>query len=116
MSIKLTEIAAKEVQRLINQKREDKSNGKQDKPVYLRVSVMNGGCSGLSYQLDLTESKTEHDDASTQHGVEVICDTRSMHFLTGTTIDFKDELMGRGFVFDNPQAAKSCNCGSSFSA
>ena len=103
MSIALTENAAKEVQRLIDQKRSEKPNGnKQSSPFYLRVSVTNGGCSGLSYQLDLTESKTEHDDTCSHHGVEIICDSRSMHFLQGTTVDFQDGLMGRGFYFDNP--------------
>jgi iron-sulfur cluster assembly accessory protein len=56
------------------------------------------------------------DETWPQHGVEVICDSKSMLYLDGVTVDFKDELMGRGFVFNNPNATSSCGCGSSFSA
>ena len=69
-----------------------------------------------SYTLDLTETKGDMDEAWDLHGVEVICDSKSLLYLEGTTIDFKDEIMGRGFVFSNPNATSSCGCGSSFSA
>ena len=109
----ITEKAAKEVATVIEQQ-----NGKSDdpKPMYLRVGVKGGGCSGFSYSLDITETKEESDEAWDQHGVTVICDSRSHLYLDGVTVDFKDELMGRGFVFNNPNATSTCGCGSSFSA
>jgi len=106
----LTELAAKEIQRIIDEQELDKDK------VRLRVGVKGGGCSGFSYILDLTESQKETDEAVEQHGITVICDPKSLLYLGGTTIDFKDEIMGRGFVFQNPNATSSCGCGSSFSA
>ena len=117
MSVALTEIAAKEVKAIIDQQHESaKSNGSEAKPMYLRVGVKGGGCSGFSYTLDLTENKTDRDETWDAHGIEVICDPKSYLYLDGTTIDFKDEVMGRGFVFTNPNATSTCGCGSSFSA
>jgi len=115
--VNLTEIAAREVNTIIEQQHDAaRKSGKEPTPLYLRVGVKGGGCSGFSYSLDLTESKTENDETWPQHGIEVVCDPKSMLYLDGTTIDFKDELMGRGFVFTNPNATSSCGCGSSFSA
>ena len=111
--VTLTERAAKEVAQIIQQNTQTDENG-QPKPMYLRVGVKGGGCSGFTYSLDLTETKGEHDESWTQHGIEVICDAKSQLYLEGTTVDFKDELMGRGFVFNNPNASSSCGCGSSF--
>ena len=115
MAINLTEKAAREVATIIKQQQEQMPEPER-KPMYLRVGVKGGGCSGFSYSLDLTESKSEADEEMVQHGVEVICDPKSYLYLNGTTIDFKDEVMGRGFVFSNPNATSSCGCGSSFSA
>ncbi len=113
--IVLTELAAKEINQIIKQQHETAtSNGEEAKELFLRVGVKGGGCSGFSYTLDLTESKTENDNSSKQHDVEVICDSKSSLYLDGTTVDFKDEVMGRGFVFNNPNATSSCGCGSSF--
>ncbi len=115
MSITLTEIAAKEVMTLIDQQVESAEKNNEDtKKLFLRVGVKGGGCSGFSYSLDLTESSREDDDCTNQHGVNVICDSKSLIYLDGTTVDFKDEMMGRGFVFNNPNATSSCGCGSSF--
>lgn len=115
--ITLTEVAAREVNQIIKQQQETaQKNGSGSAKMYLRVGVKGGGCSGFSYTLDLTETLTEQDETSNQHGVEVICDPKSLLYLEGTTVDFKDELMGRGFVFNNPNATSSCGCGSSFSA
>lgn len=115
--VMLTERAAKEVNQIIEQQSEAaRSGGEDPKPMYLRVGVKGGGCSGFSYSLDLTESRSEQDEAWDQHGVQVICDPKSHLYLDGTEIDFKDEVMGRGFVFKNPNATSSCGCGSSFSA
>lgn len=108
--ILLSESAAREVRNIIQQQELD-----GDK-ICLRVGVKGGGCSGFSYLLDLTESQKPSDEAFEQHGIKIICDPKSLLYLNGTTIDFKDEIMGRGFVFQNPNASSSCGCGSSFSA
>ncbi len=104
----LSESAAREVKKIIAEQELD-----ADK-VRLRVGVKGGGCSGFSYILDLTESKKDTDEEFEQHGVKVICDPKSLLYLAGVTVDFKDEIMGRGFVFNNPNATTSCGCGSSF--
>ena len=117
MGILITELAAKEVKNIMEKQREVvRKNGDEPKPLFLRVGVKGGGCSGFSYTLDLTETKTENDEYFEHHGIEVICDTKSHLYLDGTSVDFKDEVMGRGFVFSNPNATSSCGCGSSFSA
>ncbi|MBX3317074.1 MAG: iron-sulfur cluster insertion protein ErpA [Phycisphaeraceae bacterium] len=104
----LSETAAREIKTIITQQELD-----ADK-VRLRVGVKGGGCSGFSYVLDLTETQKETDEVFEQHGVKIICDPKSLLYLNGTTVDFKDEIMGRGFVFTNPNATTSCGCGSSF--
>ena len=106
----LTERAAAEIKSIIQAQELD-----GDK-VRLRVGVKGGGCSGFSYVLDLTESFKETDETFEQHGVKIVCDPKSLLYLGGTTVDFKDELMGRGFVFSNPNATSTCGCGSSFQA
>ena len=104
----LSEAAAREVKNIIQQQELD-----ADK-IRLRVGVKGGGCSGFSYLLDLTESQKDTDEEFEQHGVKIICDPKSLLYLSGTTVDFRDEIMGRGFVFNNPNATTSCGCGSSF--
>ncbi|MAE66356.1 MAG: iron-sulfur cluster insertion protein ErpA [Phycisphaeraceae bacterium] len=110
MAIELTETAASEIKTIVDQQELDKQN------VRLRVGVKGGGCSGFSYLLDLTEQENDNDESFAQHGIQIICDPKSYLYLNGTTIDFKDEVMGRGFVFNNPNATSTCGCGSSFSA
>lgn len=105
----LSESAAREIKTIIGQQELD-----ADK-VCLRVGVKGGGCSGFSYILDLTETMKDSDELFEQHGVRIICDPKSLLYLGGTTVDFKDEIMGRGFVFSNPNATTNCGCGSSFS-
>ena len=105
----LTEVAAREIRTIIEQQELDAEK------VRLRVGVKGGGCSGFSYVLDLTETQKETDEIFDQHGIKIIADPKSMLYLNGTTIDFRDEIMGRGFVFNNPNATTSCGCGSSFS-
>jgi len=115
--ITLTEVAAREVSQIIKKQQEAATkNGSEPAKMYLRVGVKGGGCSGFSYTLDLTETISEQDETFNQHGIEVVCDPKSLLYLDGTQVDFKDELMGRGFVFSNPNATSSCGCGSSFSA
>jgi len=108
--VTLTEKAAKEIGNIIAQQELDKDT------VRLRLGVKGGGCSGFSYVLDLTETQKDSDEMFEQHGIKIVCDPKSLLYLNGTTVDFKDELMGRGFVFSNPNASATCGCGSSFSA
>ncbi|MFG0315261.1 MAG: iron-sulfur cluster insertion protein ErpA [Phycisphaerales bacterium] len=104
----LTEAAAREIRTIIETQDLDAES------VRLRVGVKGGGCSGFSYLLDLTETQKDSDELFEQHGIKIIIDPKSLLYLGGVTVDFKDELMGRGFVFNNPNATSSCGCGSSF--
>lgn len=107
--IQLTNSATDEVKRLI---------GLENKPnLGLRVGVKGGGCSGLSYVLGLEEATPkQYDTLLEQDGVKILVDAKSHLYLDGTTIDFKNAIMGGGFQFNNPAAKKSCGCGSSFTA
>jgi iron-sulfur cluster assembly protein len=105
----LTPTAAKEIHHIIKEQELDAEK------VCLRVGVKGGGCSGFNYLLDLTESRKDTDEVFEQHGIRIIVDPKSLLYLNGATVDFKDEVMGRGFVFNNPNATSSCGCGSSFS-
>ncbi|MCC6429125.1 MAG: iron-sulfur cluster assembly accessory protein [Phycisphaerales bacterium] len=106
----LSESAAREIKSIIQQQELDAGK------VRLRVGVKGGGCSGFSYILDLTETQKDTDELFEQHGVKIICDPKSLLYLNGVTVDFRDEIMGRGFVFNNPNATSTCGCGSSFHA
>ena len=137
MAVTITETAAREIAAIIKQQELDPAK------IHLRVGVKGGGCSGFSYLLDLTEKQRDSDEVSEyaytfeptaaakageaaggvataddgepeSFTLKVICDPKSYLYLNGTTIDFKDEIMGRGFVFNNPNATSSCGCGSSF--
>ncbi|MGC8552385.1 MAG: iron-sulfur cluster insertion protein ErpA [Phycisphaerae bacterium] len=108
MAILLTETAAKEIKNII------RDQGLPE-AVALRVGVKGGGCSGFSYVLDLTDAPAENDEVMESNGIKVVSDRKSYLYLNGTEIDFKDEVMGRGFVFKNPNATHACGCGSSFS-
>lgn len=104
----LTESAAREIHKIIAEQELDASK------VRLRVGVKGGGCSGFSYVLDLTENQKDTDELFEASGIKIVCDPKSLLYLSGTKIDFRDEIMGRGFVFSNPNASTSCGCGSSF--
>ena len=111
MGISLSETAAREIKDIIKQQ------NLPEETTRLRVGVKGGGCSGFSYMLDLTEEpKSEMDEELEAHGVKILCDMKSYLYLNGVEIDFKDEVMGRGFVFKNPNATSTCGCGSSFQA
>jgi iron-sulfur cluster assembly accessory protein len=110
MGISITEAAASEIQRVMQE---------QNRPElkYVRVGVVGGGCSGFQYSFDFTNSYDETADMLVeQHGVGVVVDKKSDLFLDGTVVDFYKGLEKRGFTFNNPNAVKSCGCGSSFSA
>jgi iron-sulfur cluster assembly protein len=111
MAITLSDTAAKEIRTIIADQ-----NLPADK-TFLRVGVKGGGCSGFSYMLDLTEdAKADADEELESNGVKILIDDKSLLYLDGTEIDFRDEVMGRGFVFKNPNATSTCGCGSSFQA
>jgi iron-sulfur cluster assembly protein len=82
----------------------------------LRLGVLGGGCSGLSYQFKFAPEPRPRDHVFEFEDVKVFVDPKSMLFLDGMTLDWKDSLMQSGFAFNNPHAQKSCGCGSSFSA
>ena len=82
----------------------------------LRLGVLGGGCSGLSYQFKYNPKPRPTDHVFHFEGVDVYVDPKSMIYLNGMTLDWKDSLVQSGFVFDNPHAQKSCGCGTSFSA
>jgi iron-sulfur cluster assembly protein len=109
--ISLSEAAAKEIKSIIA------DQGLTEAETRLRVGVQGGGCSGFKYLLDLTEEpKAEMDEEIESNGIKILCDMKSFLYLQGVQIDFKDEVMGRGFVFKNPNATSTCGCGSSFQA
>lgn len=82
----------------------------------LRLGVLGGGCSGLSYQFKFDPKPRPTDNVFEFDGVQVYIDPKSMLYLDGMTLDWKDSLMQSGFVFENPHAKKSCGCGTSFTA
>ncbi|MCA9205262.1 MAG: iron-sulfur cluster assembly accessory protein [Pirellulaceae bacterium] len=110
MAVKLTEKAAAEVKRV-------KDEQKFEETMFLRVGVAGGGCSGFSYSLGFDKEFDEGADTKFDcHGVPVVVDKKSALFLDGVTIDWYEGLERRGFTFDNPNAVKTCGCGSSFQA
>ena len=110
MAIALTEKAATEVKKIMK----EQSFGDS---YYLRVGISAGGCSGFSYELGFDEEYDEKQDAKLeQHGVSMVIDRKSALYLEGTVLSFEDGIQGRGFTFENPNAVKSCGCGSSFQA
>ena len=82
---------------------------------YIRVGVKSGGCSGLEYVLKFDNVNNETDQIFEDNGVRVIIDKKSILYLAGTTLEYSGGLNGKGFVFNNPNAARTCGCGESFS-
>ncbi len=85
-----------------------------DESYFLRVSVVGGGCSGLSYKLDFDNESKPNDQVFENNGVKVVTDLKSFLYLLDTTLDFSDGLNGKGFYFNNPNASRTCGCGESF--
>lgn len=107
--ITITESAVKEVNRL-------QESDPSFKNAYLRVMVAGGGCSGLSYKLGFeTKEPTAEDKVFEKDGVKVVVDAKSFLYLSGTELDYVGGLNGTGFTFKNPNAKRTCGCGSSFS-
>ncbi|HKZ06778.1 MAG TPA: iron-sulfur cluster assembly accessory protein [Methylomirabilota bacterium] len=107
MAVALTEKAAQQVKKLM---------AEQSGPVFLRMGVKGGGCSGMSYSLEFDNEVDKHDKKFDIDGVPVVVDTKSYLYLNGTTLDFVTEGLQSGFTFVNPQAKSTCGCGTSFSA
>ena len=85
-----------------------------DPSYFLRVGVVGGGCSGLSYKLDFDNEPKPMDQVFEDNGMKVVTDLKSFLYLVNTTLDFSDGLNGKGFYFSNPNASRTCGCGESF--
>jgi iron-sulfur cluster assembly accessory protein len=105
--ITITPTALQEIQRI--------QNSRQQKNSYFRISVKDGGCSGLIYSLNLEKTSQENDHLSEYQGLKVIIDPKTLPLIENLKLDYSEDLMGGGFRFQNPQAQKNCNCGQSFS-
>ncbi len=106
--VQISESAAKQIANLRNETPSAESES------FLRVKVVAGGCSGMSYKLDFDKTMTEQDKIFEQHGTRVVVDKKSLLYIAGMILDYEGGLNGKGFVFSNPNASKTCGCGSSF--
>jgi iron-sulfur cluster assembly protein len=105
--IKVTESARDQAVRLMAESGEPNS--------FIRVGVQGGGCSGLMYDLDFDSNEKEDDKVFEDNGIKIVVDKKSFLYLVGTTLDYSGGLNGKGFVFQNPNADRTCGCGESFS-
>jgi iron-sulfur cluster assembly protein len=105
--VSLTTKAQEEVKKIFTNEKPTPGQG-------LRLSVIGGGCSGLSYKIEVSDPK-EKDNVIEYDTFKVLIDPKSSIYLKGIVLDFKDGLNGKGFVFDNPNAKNTCGCGESFS-
>ena len=105
--ITVTDSAKKQALRLME------DDGKEG--LFIRVGVEGGGCSGLMYQLDFDNVEKEDDKAFENNGLKIVVNKKSYLYLVGTTLDYSGGLNGKGFVFVNPNADRTCGCGESFS-
>jgi len=107
MAIEISDNALSEVRRMMDKEQVNAAG--------MRVGVKGGGCSGLSYNLAFESQARTGDKVFERDGIKLFCDLKSYIYLNGTVLDYDSGLMGKGFVFMNPNAKKSCGCGSSFS-
>jgi len=105
--IQITEAAATQIANV-------KSSENRPDNTFLRIRVVGGGCSGMQYKLDFDTTKNENDKTFTERGIEVVIDSKSYLYLLGSQLDFSGGLNGKGFFITNPNAKKSCGCGTSF--
>jgi iron-sulfur cluster assembly protein len=103
----VTDSAKKQALRLMEDEGKDR--------LFIRVGVAGGGCSGLTYQLTFDHEEKEEDKSFEDNGIRVVVDKKSFLYLIGMTLDFSGGLNGKGFVFQNPNAERTCGCGESFS-
>ena len=105
--IKVTDIAKETAKRMM---------AEENKPDYfIRVGVKGGGCSGLMYNLEFDNQINDDDKEFEDNGIKVVMDKKSVLYLVGTTLDYSGGLNGKGFIFSNPNASRTCGCGESFS-
>ena len=107
--IKVSESAKKKIAALMS---DEGFDNLQD---FVRVGVKSGGCSGLSYELKFDKVKAEDDKLFEDNDIKILVDKRSVLYLAGTVLEFSGGLNGKGFVFNNPNAQRTCGCGESFS-
>ncbi|KRG28054.1 HesB/IscA family protein [Salegentibacter mishustinae] len=107
--IKVSESAKKKIAALMS---DEGFDNLQD---FVRVGVKSGGCSGLSYELKFDKVKAEDDKLFEDNDIKIVVDKRSVLYLAGTVLEFSGGLNGKGFVFNNPNAQRTCGCGESFS-
>ena len=105
--ITVTDAAKKQALRLMDDEGKD--------GLFIRVGVEGGGCSGLMYQLTFDTEEKEEDKSFEDNGIRVVVDKKSFLYLIGTILDFSGGLNGKGFIFKNPNADRTCGCGESFS-
>ena len=106
--ISITDIARNTVKKLMMEDGFDHSTD------FVRVGVKSGGCSGLSYQLKFDKMIQENDKIFEDNGIKIVVDKKSLLYLVGTTLEYSGGLNGKGFVFTNPNANRTCGCGESF--
>lgn len=107
MTVTITDAAMTEVKRLASEEKEEK--------LYLRLGVAAGGCSGMSYTMAFDTETDDKDKIFDVHGFDVVVEKRALPYLKGTVLDYKGGMLGGGFQFENPNAKRSCGCGTSFS-
>ena len=104
----ITEKAAKRLKAVMS------AEGKSDH--FLRMSVDSGGCSGMNYKMDFDDHQKDYDKIFESNGLKVVCDLKSWLYLKNITIDYSDDMLNGGFKIENPNAERTCGCGTSFSA
>jgi len=107
--IKVSDSAKERVEQLM------KEGGYNVQHDFVRVGVKSGGCSGLSYELSFDQNKQENDKVFEDNKIKIAVDKKSFLYLIGTTLEYSGGLNGKGFVFNNPNANRTCGCGESFS-
>lgn len=108
----MIKVDAEAKKRIISLMAEDNFDSSQD---FVRVGVKSGGCSGLSYELTFDKNQQEDDKFFEDNGIKVVVNKKSYLYLIGTTLEYSGGLNGKGFVFTNPNAQRTCGCGESFS-
>ncbi|MGE9314796.1 HesB/IscA family protein [Niabella sp. CJ426] len=107
-SIKISDTAKVRIEQILAENQEKGATS------FVRVSVVSGGCSGLSYKLDFDSEEKPKDQVFEDNGIKIVTDMKSLLYLLGTTLEFSEGLSGKGFFFNNPNAARTCACGESF--